>query len=380
MKNTYIADVNGVVSIEPDLSEYKVDHIPPGVWELSTFAEDEEVKLCLSKVGPRFTNIPEDLGEEVTGIVRTITDTYLSRMKTQPTGALFHGASGHGKTCTAEAICNMLLARDIPTILVREDAYRPSAIKQFAALGPCVVLIDEMEKIYGRQLDADVDGPQDDFLGLFSDTSMKHVLWLTTVNQIGHVNDLFLNRPGRFLFRIDFSSVNTAPSKSIFIEKTGLSGWKKDCLCLALSTHGDHDTVSADNLNTLVDTLESSDTPEEYFKMREYLNVRQANKTGLTLTYNPAAEDLSHVRYNPVDGMVTLFFPDSSEITTPLFDYGEKEPSPVAYVKHPEKDVGVQYLGRGFQQSTGTIQRWVSFWNGEKIAVKDLVSEKFNQR
>lgn len=264
-KKTYIAHKKGRVTIEKDLSEYKVDHIPPGVW---MFDHNEDGDIGLKKVCDRFT-VPADLHDHVIEISRCVFDSYRERSGKTPTGALFHGTAGTGKSVTAKAISNLCLTMDVPVILVQENAVDPRLIRSFASITPCVVLFEEMEKTYGRHSDNDKDQRQDSLLTLLSDADLKSVLFLATANELAHVHNHMIFRPGRFLYNVDFDSLKPATNYPVLLEATGLTGWKK---VLFAALYEENKPLTTDQQESVLEVLNASDDYEEIEQTLRLLN------------------------------------------------------------------------------------------------------------
>lgn len=134
---------------------------------------------------------------------RVIT-TYLDRSsKGKGTGVLMTGGKGSGKTLTAKILSLELARRGVPTIIVSEPHDSTDFISFLSRIDqPIIVLFDEFEKTY-------VDPKkQMQLLSLFDGIgSSAGKLFLVTVNEPRGVNELFLNRPGRFFYHFEFDGL-----------------------------------------------------------------------------------------------------------------------------------------------------------------------------
>lgn len=170
-----------------------IDHLPPRVYRI-VVSEEEGVEL--QTVAQSFT-LPEKIyGKTHAELVKTITDDF--KKTTGTLGAMFLGTKGNGKSMAVEAICNKMLQQDIPTIII-DKPYPGVLIKDvLSAVGPAVLYFDEFAKIYPRETSSeDRRESQEQLLTLFSDSSLKKVLFLLTENDSSDVSNYIHNRPGR---------------------------------------------------------------------------------------------------------------------------------------------------------------------------------------
>lgn len=126
------------------------------------------------------------------------------------TGTILTGQKGTGKSALAEIICNIALADGIPVLLINETwdcACITTAIKM---LGRCVVFFDEYDKRYNSR-----SGIEEELLTLFSDNSLGGVKFMVTCNSLRDVSSFIVNRPSRFLFRIEFEGCEEKTVKQI---------------------------------------------------------------------------------------------------------------------------------------------------------------------
>lgn len=128
-------------------------------------------------------------------------------------GALANGLAGSGKSLLSEAVCNELLAKGYPVIIV--TAPIPADIIKNVLLaigGNCVVYFDEFGKVYDKHED------RGRMLPLFSDTTIKHVLFIVTSNYSHEFAFQMLNRPGRFRYHFRFAGVTQAVADDLYNE------------------------------------------------------------------------------------------------------------------------------------------------------------------
>ena len=125
----------------------------------------------------------------------------------RPMGVIFSGAKGIGKSIAARMLCEQMMAKGLPVIMVEQNI---PGITSFidSIQQECVVLFDEFEKnfkLYGRN-DSDDDSndnQQDRLLSLFDGTSSNvKRLYIITCNNVTELSTFLVNRPGRFHYHI----------------------------------------------------------------------------------------------------------------------------------------------------------------------------------
>lgn len=146
-------------------------------------------------------------------------------------GVIFTGPKGLGKTLTSKILCLKLINFGYPVIVINK--YYPGLIDFIESIKQsCALLFDEFDKNFpsnnnfrglmnGNSLyyehgieidDEDVtknfshpsSDIQQEFLSLFDGLDTGHKLFIITCNSLMNLNKLFINRPGRFHFNIQF--------------------------------------------------------------------------------------------------------------------------------------------------------------------------------
>ena len=124
---------------------------------------------------------------------------------TRSMGVIFSGDKGIGKSIAARMLCEKMVAKGLPVIIVDENypglTHFIDSIQQ-----ECAVLFDEFEKNFKSTSgddDEDGRGNQDRLLSLFDGTgSGVKRLYLVTCNNLWQLSDFLVNRPGRFHYHI----------------------------------------------------------------------------------------------------------------------------------------------------------------------------------
>lgn len=116
-------------------------------------------------------------------------------------GVILSGDKGIGKSMTTQMLSADMIALGYPVIIV-DTAY--VGISNFieSIQQEVLVLFDEFEKVFSTRRDG--GEAQDALLGLFDGISQRKRLYAITVNNLHHLNEFMLNRPGRFHYHFRF--------------------------------------------------------------------------------------------------------------------------------------------------------------------------------
>lgn len=185
-----------------------IDHIPPKVY---TIAVDDDGVFLAEKVD-RFT-LPEKIyGKDHEKKVSLVTKAW---DPDGSVGAMFIGKKGTGKSLAAEGIANKMIDKGVPCIYI--DTALPAGLVKHVirSLGPCTVIFEEFGKLYPLQppmnspqppMGPPVSGEQDQLLSLFSDSSLRGVIFLFTENDAMRLNQHLLGRPDRVKYHFRYTS------------------------------------------------------------------------------------------------------------------------------------------------------------------------------
>lgn len=172
------------------------DTVPPMVYRLREHPITGEVYLVPDR--PKF-NLPE----KCYGKHNTNKAQILSAFKKAEgaTGVVLRGIKGAGKSALGEDLGNALIAMKMPVIMVDREVSRTALTLATKMTGPCMMYFDEFGKTFGEK-------SRRELLTYFSDTSFKKVLFVVTSNSKKELDKYMIDRPGRFLFMIDYKKLD----------------------------------------------------------------------------------------------------------------------------------------------------------------------------
>jgi hypothetical protein len=128
--------------------------------------------------------------------VERILNTFNSRSSN--TGVLLSGEKGSGKTLLARQIA---ITSNLPVIIIN-TSYHGDHFNSFLSsiTQPCVIFLDEFEKVYNRE-------EQEQVLTLFDGTFQSKKLFLLTCNDKWRIDGHMRNRPGRIFYFMEFGGL-----------------------------------------------------------------------------------------------------------------------------------------------------------------------------
>lgn len=119
-------------------------------------------------------------------------------------GVILSGQKGIGKSLFARMLSIGALKKDIPLLVVSEHfpgiGNFLNSIRQ-----EVIVLFDEFEKTFSMRSD-DGPSPQEELLPVFDGLDNGKKLFIVTCNDIHHLSDYLINRPGRFHYHFTIST------------------------------------------------------------------------------------------------------------------------------------------------------------------------------
>ena len=236
-----------------DLSQ-KIDHIPAHVYRLH-FGEEG---LDLIKERPKFDVPTKTYGDHVRN-----RDAIFNDFRDAPgtLGAMLTGMRGAGKSLLGEDLSNRCLQIDMPVLLVNQAIPAGLLKAVIEIIGSCCVYFDEFGKVYSKE-------DRERMLTLFSDTSLKKVLFIVTGNEFDEMSKYMYSRPGRFRYHLHFTSLKTNVIHEM-AEEYKLSKPLLEYMLAYVSTR----TVSFDILNVLMPLAAKVKSTDEFDRQLEMLNV-----------------------------------------------------------------------------------------------------------
>lgn len=177
---------------------------------------------------------------------------------------LLSGPKGCGKTMTAKKLC---LQADMPVICV-SSAHCNEAFKTFLTNipNPCVVFIDEFEKVY------EDDEQRNYMLSLLDgSTDNKHLFVLTSNSE--NIGEYFSNRPGRVRYHKHFEEFSSEALHEMVDDKV-----KNARLNKALHKYVEESgSISPDVMSCVIEEcLIHNETPD---KFKDIINVRSIDES-----------------------------------------------------------------------------------------------------
>lgn len=225
---------DGTIIIRSVSDSNVIDHVPPAVYRLRQHPLTGEVFLLKDR--EKF-----DVPAKCYGRHNVNKEAILGawRKSTGSTGAILHGIKGAGKSILAEDLGNSVLKQDIPVIMVDQEVSLSVLNIATKMAGPCMMYFDEFGKVFSKSA-------RRELLPYFSDTSFKKVLFVVTSNGTKELDKFMIDRPGRFLFMIDYKKLDPM-AISEMIDDFGLTG----DMATMVNAYVNHHTVTFDMLRFL---------------------------------------------------------------------------------------------------------------------------------
>lgn len=134
-------------------------------------------------------------------------------------GVILSGDKGIGKSLFAKLLSVESVNKNIPVIIV--DTYIPGVASYIEEITQEVmILFDEFDKTFGGVKNAEGQAdPQTELLTLFDGIASGKKLFVITCNELRHLNDYLVNRPGRFHYHFRFEYPNADEIKEYLEDK-----------------------------------------------------------------------------------------------------------------------------------------------------------------
>lgn len=188
-------------TIRAGVTGQTVDRVPAGYWIIKL---DPMSGYYLEKINA--FDIPEKIYGDIEDRAQKAINSF--RKWDGNLGVLMSGYKGTGKTLLAKRACIQCVEEGIPVICMTQ-AYSGADFISFLneIQHPCVMLIDEFEKIF-QVKDEDDGGAQNTVLGLLDGAINSKFLFLLTINEEQKMSKFLLNRPGRIHYKWDFKGMS----------------------------------------------------------------------------------------------------------------------------------------------------------------------------
>lgn len=224
-------------------------------------------------------SMPEKVyGSDLGPFIERVLNTFTRRVD-KNLGVLLSGPKGTGKTVTAKILANTAASRDFPVITVTA-AFGGNAFMSFLhSIGkPCVIFIDEFEKIYSDK------SSRLDFLSLLDGAATCKHLYVFTSNQ-EDIGEYFIGRPGRVRYHKKYETLDKSIIRAIIDDKVAdpaLNTSIKQFVTILPN-------ISIDSLSCIIEeSLLHNEPPQEF---ADIINIK---------TDSNAAFDVRAVRWEPV--------------------------------------------------------------------------------
>jgi len=232
-----------------------------------------------------------DLPSKFYGDVHSKTERVIGSydQRSTSTGVLFVGEKGSGKSLTAKHICNEMLAKNVPIIVIN-NPYNNNGFCEFIKKidQDCVIFIDEFEKLYRAEdngsdsLSSDgtegTDGAssQDKLLSLFDGVFSSKKLFILTANNKYNISSFLLNRPGRIYYMFEYTGLTQD-----FIEEYCQDNLlNKSYINKTLAITSMFSTFTFDMIQGLVEEMNRFDLPPD--EAIEGMNIKKPDHREMT--------------------------------------------------------------------------------------------------
>jgi hypothetical protein len=145
----------------------------------------------------RFT-LPKKLYGNVEQLALRFWNTFAVSEKS--IGVILTGNSGSGKTEQAQVTANIAIDCGLPVIVVTDINADIDTVKYINGVTDAVILFDEFSKNFNMQL-------QEKMLTMLSGINRTKKLFFITENNKHTISSFIRSRPGRALYRIDYSRI-----------------------------------------------------------------------------------------------------------------------------------------------------------------------------
>lgn len=283
-KTIYAINGKNITLVTPVVSP-AVESIPPAVYRIHCDREGIHLIHMLDKF---------DLPSHFFGDINTqhdilVKDYHNAAVGKKSTGVILAGVKGCGKTLLMEKVSNTLISMDIPVISVEENIPAFVLRKVIRSAGPCCVLFDEFEKNYESLPSGDGHKTsQTELLTLFSDSSLKGVMFMIASNTGSMINTMYIDRPGRLKRYMRFNLpgfqhfTQIAKEKGVFDQIDQYTKMYIEDYFTCMTNYGKD--YGIDVVMELVEIVSESNTLYEFLRNTMYSNLPQTPVIGRSIS------------------------------------------------------------------------------------------------
>lgn len=235
-----------------------LDILPSGIYDL---LRDSNDNLFLSRSESKFT-LPKKMYGNTISHRNRILKKYDSRVGSN-TGILASGNKGSGKSLLAKDLGSSIISRENGVVI---NVALKATGSEFAQIlqnikQPCMVLLDEFEKIYAKE-------DQEKMLSVMDGGLTTNILFVITANNVYKLDEHMINRPGRIFYHIKYKGLDADFIEEYCEDKLD----NKDFLPNILRTSSIIEDMNFDMLQAIVGELNIF--PElKYSEMMEIMNI-----------------------------------------------------------------------------------------------------------
>ena len=254
------------------------DKLPAGYYRI----EYEAVKgYSIKKMDYDF-----EINEEIYGVLKEKVSKVLNSYKLfqRNLGVLLSGDKGIGKSLFAKLLSINCVKQGLPVISITNNTPELATfledINQEA-----MFLFDEFDKTFGfHDADKNVDA-QSSLLSLFdgTTTASNKKLFVITCNDLFHLNDFLVNRPGRFHYHFRFDYPNSEEIRAYMQDKLDQDKWDQIDEIIAFS---EKINLNYDCLRSIAFEMSTGSRFSEAIRDLNIVAEESYNEYDVTLLFN----------------------------------------------------------------------------------------------
>lgn len=234
-------------------------------------------------------------------------------------GVILSGDKGIGKSLFARLLSVHAVKNGIPVLII--ERYIPGIASYLADIDQRVMLLfDEFDKTFGEIQPPDgTQEPQTEMLGLFDGLSQGKKLFVITCNEIHHLNDCIINRPGRFHYHFRFDYPSEDEIRSYLMDKLEEKHYNEIDMIVEFSRKVDlnYDCLraialeinSGERFNTAIQDLNILNlAQEEYDLAMHFQNGRVIGAQGINIDFFSQDEKTVNISEDNYHEIINVHF------------------------------------------------------------------------